>query len=65
LHEALAALEPDQQALLSLRFDEGLTSREIADAVERPLSTVKSQIGNAVERLRALLVPSGDRVTSS
>ncbi|MHC4400633.1 MAG: RNA polymerase sigma factor [Planctomycetota bacterium] len=57
LSKALADLEPDQRALLSLRFDEGLTFREIAATVKRPVSTVKSQIGAAIGRLRALLNP--------
>lgn len=57
LRAALATLEPDVRALLSLRFDEGLTFREIAATVDRPASTVKSQIGAAVVRLRAMLAP--------
>jgi RNA polymerase sigma-70 factor (ECF subfamily) len=63
LGKALATLEPDQRALLSLRFDEELTFREIAATVERPVSTVKSQIGTAITRLRALLNPSGKGAT--
>jgi DNA-directed RNA polymerase specialized sigma24 family protein len=40
-----------------LRFDEGLTFREIAGVVDRSVSTVKSQVGAAVVRLRAMLMP--------
>jgi RNA polymerase sigma-70 factor (ECF subfamily) len=58
LRHALAALASDQRALLSLRFDEGLTFREIASTVERPVSTVKSQVRTAIERLRTLLIPA-------
>lgn len=58
LRNALMDLEPDQRALLSLRFDEGLTFREIADTVGRPVSTVKSQICAAIRRLRTMLTTS-------
>jgi RNA polymerase sigma-70 factor (ECF subfamily) len=48
-------LEPEARALLALRFDEDLTFSEIAAALDRPVSTVKSQVARAVSRLRALL----------
>ena len=53
--EALATLEPADRALLTLRFDEALTFQEIADVVDRPLSTVKSQVERAIARLRIAL----------
>jgi RNA polymerase sigma-70 factor (ECF subfamily) len=55
---ALAQLTPDDRALLSLRFDEDLTFRQIADVLEKPGSTVKSQLSTAIARLRTLLGPS-------
>ena len=58
LQKALACLDCDQRALLSLRFDESLTFREIATIVGRPVSTVKSQVRTAIGRLRALLTAS-------
>ncbi len=50
-----------KSALLSLRFDEGLTVREIADVLERPRSTVHFQLEQAVKSLRSKLVPSNER----
>lgn len=52
---ALDRLQPTERVLLSLRFDEELTYREIAAVVEQPLSTVKSRVARAIERLRGLL----------
>jgi RNA polymerase sigma factor (sigma-70 family) len=49
---ALACLTDEERALLSLRFDEGLTVREIADVLERPRSTVHFQLEQAVQLLR-------------
>lgn len=49
---ALEQLSADDRALLSLRFDDGLTFREIGDALDRPISTVKSQLSRAISRLR-------------
>lgn len=58
LSAALAQLAPDDRTLVSLRFDEGLTFREIAEVVDRPVSTVKSRVQQAIARLRELLAPS-------
>lgn len=52
---ALAELSPDARAILSLRFDEDLTFREIAELLDRPTSTVKSQVAKAIAQLRELL----------
>lgn len=51
----LARLRPDERALLSLRFDEGLTFAEIAAALGEPASTVKSRTAKLVGRLRERL----------
>lgn len=62
LSAALAGLEPDERALLALRFDEGLTFAEIATALGQPASTVKSRAARVVARLRARLDdPDGGR----
>jgi len=55
LSVALAKLTPDSRAILSLRFDEDLTFREVAELMERPASTVKSQVSHAIAQLRELL----------
>ena len=55
LQEALQQIDPDLRALLSLRFDEGLSIRAIAEVMDRPPMTVHSQITRAVGQLRHLL----------
>ena len=52
---ALNRMTTDERALLTLRFDDDLTFREIAEVLVRPASTVKSQIAHAIDRLRKLL----------
>ena len=56
LADALAQLEPEARALLSLRFDEDLTFAEIAAALGRPASTIKSRLARAIDRLRGFLI---------
>ena len=58
LSSAIAQLAPEDRALLSLRFDEDLTFREIAEVVDRPASTVKSRVQQSIARLRELLAAS-------
>jgi RNA polymerase sigma-70 factor, ECF subfamily len=55
LQQALGQLDPDLRAVLSLRFDEGLTIRHIAEVLEKPPMTVHSQITRAVGQLRQRL----------
>jgi RNA polymerase sigma-70 factor (ECF subfamily) len=55
LHQAIARLAPDARAMLSLRFDEGMTIRQIAETLERPPMTVHGQIAKAVGQLRERL----------
>ena len=52
LHRAMAGLTPDQRALLSLRYDDGLTIREIADVLESAKTTVHAQLAEAIQTLR-------------
>lgn len=49
---ALRALPPHQREPLELAFFEGHTHREIAQIVNRPLGTIKSEIRRALARLR-------------
>jgi RNA polymerase sigma-70 factor (ECF subfamily) len=55
LADALLRLDPRERALLSLRFDEDLTFSEIAAALGQPVTTVKSRVARAIDRLRVLL----------
>ena len=57
---AMDQLAPDHQHLLTLAYFEGLTQREIAARLERPLGTVKTQIRTAMRRLANVLVPEPD-----
>jgi RNA polymerase sigma-70 factor (ECF subfamily) len=61
---ALARLSPDHRRLLELAYFGGLTQREIAERLDRPLGTVKTQIRTAMQRLADLLEgfdPSSDQ----
>ena len=48
---ALAWLSPDHRRLLEMAYFKGLTQREIAEQLGRPLGTVKTQIRTAMQRL--------------
>jgi RNA polymerase sigma-70 factor, ECF subfamily len=50
---ALASLPAEQREVLLLRFVDGLSLNEIAEAMEIPLGTVKSRLHNALASLRA------------
>lgn len=52
---ALMKLSPMQRTLVSLRFDEGMTFHEIAELLEKPPSTIKSQLAKAISLLRRTL----------
>ena len=51
----LAALEPEQVAMLQLAFFEGLSHGEIAEKTGIPLGTVKTRIRTGMMRMRELL----------
>ena len=52
---AMNSLTPEQRAILSLRFDDQLTIREIAKTLERPHTTIQSQLTRTIDQLRGLL----------
>jgi RNA polymerase sigma-70 factor (ECF subfamily) len=56
VRQALSRLTPDQRRLLELAYFQGLTQREIANTVGRPLGTVKTQIRTAMQRMASLLL---------
>ena len=60
LQQALQQIDPDLRVLLSLRFDEGLSIRAIAEVMESPPMTVHSQITRAVGQLRQLLASNSE-----
>lgn len=53
--EAVAALEPEDRALLVLRELDGRSYGEIAQALSVPVGTVRSRLSRAREKLRSLL----------
>jgi RNA polymerase sigma-70 factor (ECF subfamily) len=57
VRQALAELAPDQRRLLEMAYFTGLSQRQIAEQLERPLGTVKSQIRAAMQRLADRLAP--------
>lgn len=52
LESVLAALPDTHREVLLLRFVDGLSLEEIAEAVDIPVGTVKSRIHNAIKVLR-------------
>ncbi|HVF52035.1 MAG TPA: SigE family RNA polymerase sigma factor [Actinomycetota bacterium] len=52
---ALRELSPTRRAAIVLRYYEDMTEPEIARVLDRPLSTIKSDIRRGLERLRPLL----------
>jgi RNA polymerase sigma-70 factor (ECF subfamily) len=58
VRRALSCLAPDMQKLLEMAYFGGMTQREIAVAVNRPLGTVKTQIRTAMQRMADLLAPT-------
>ena len=52
---AMVELSPQQRAILTLQFAEGLGPAEIARQLELPASQVRSQLHRAIQRIRQLL----------
>jgi RNA polymerase sigma-70 factor (ECF subfamily) len=57
LEQALAEISAQDRALLDLRYREGLSDSEVAEATGMPVNTVKTRIFRARGRLRAWLAP--------
>jgi len=52
LRAALACLTADQRALITLYYQEGFTTQEVADILAIPRGTVKSRLYHARDRIR-------------
>ena len=63
IHQAFAALPPEQRLAAHLHFVEGLTLPEIAAAQNIPTGTAKSRLFHARRKLKAALsdTPQGDK----
>lgn len=59
LGRALDDLGPGDREVLSLRFEDELSLKEIAALVEAPLPTVKARLYRALRRLRVRLLEMG------
>ena len=57
LGDALAALTPRQRAALVLRFYQGLSEREVAEALRVRPGTAKSLVHRGLARLREVIEP--------
>jgi RNA polymerase sigma-70 factor (ECF subfamily) len=61
LEAALDALGPHDREVLSLRFEEELSLKELAALARAPLPTVKARLYRALARLRVRLLEQGSR----
>lgn len=59
LDEALGKLKPDDRTLLHLYYYQELSTREIAELLDRKESTVRTQLTRARQRLRTILKGEG------
>ena len=57
LGRAMAVLSPEDRALVTMRYREGLSDAEVAGAADMPVNTVKTRIFRARARLRKALKP--------
>ncbi|HEY3249460.1 MAG TPA: sigma-70 family RNA polymerase sigma factor [bacterium] len=55
IHQAIAALPPDQRVAVALRDVQGLSYGEIASVLQVPVGTVRSRLSRAREALRQTL----------
>ena len=58
-HETISSLSPLQREILELRFSQGLSYAEIAEALGIPIGTVRSRLHHAVAEVRARLESDG------
>lgn len=61
LNSALAGLPPDQAELLRMSFFEDKSHQKIAEEKHLPLGTVKSRLRAALEKLRGMMTPAGEK----
>jgi RNA polymerase sigma-70 factor (ECF subfamily) len=59
LERAIARLRPEYRAAIVLRFQEGLSYQEIAEELEQPIGTVKTNLHRARKELAGLMTALG------
>lgn len=59
IRRAVAALPPEQRAVLALAFFKGMSHSQMAEVLGEPLGTVKSRVRLAMQRLRDTLLRNG------
>jgi len=59
VEKTMKQLPPQQRAILTLRLHENMTPHEIAQRLEIPGSQVRSQLCNAIARIRKILSQKG------
>ncbi|HEY0008094.1 MAG TPA: sigma-70 family RNA polymerase sigma factor [Tepidisphaeraceae bacterium] len=64
VQEALASLDPPQRDMIQYAFFSGMTYSEIAQELNKPLGTVKTQIRQALMRLRERVRRPSDKAAS-
>lgn len=52
LNSAIIALDPKYKVILQLKYFEGMTLAEIAEILQMPLGTVKTNLNKALKKLR-------------
>ena len=55
LYEAIESLDPKDRAVIVLRYVEGFRYSQVAEILQRPVGTVKWQVGRTLGELRTLL----------
>jgi len=60
VEDALARLEPDDRAVLLLRYQEGLDYHQISEVMDCPPGTVASRLNRARHAIRGLLADGYD-----
>lgn len=59
LERAVGRLRPEYRAAVLLRFQEGLSYQEIAEALDQPLGTIKTNLHRARKALAELMAEAG------
>jgi RNA polymerase sigma-70 factor (ECF subfamily) len=62
VRHALQQLTPDQQQVIALKFLAGLTNKEVAAVIDKPVGAVKSLQHRALAALQRQLVPLKEKV---